>query len=263
MISPISIDLSGLIEEFQLKEAQSEALATALLNQITDNIFYNWSELAKKGLNSTRKQYLQGLNIQNISPTKKSIQLTGEFPNAIESGMSAFDMKNGFLASPKAKNGKLGKYITIPFRFAVSGSIGESEVFAAVMPKKISDIAKTLTPTTSTVGNVTRGDRIKFDQIPQQYQTPNSRASIVNEKGVTTYPQYTHKGSIYEGITKNQKTYENATQNSYVSFRRVSQKSDPMAFIHKGIEAKDFANKAFDKTDIGHIVDSTINEFLK
>ena len=265
MIGPIQIDLSDLQQEFALKETQVEELGITLVNAITDRIFNNWRVSAMNGLHSTRKAYINALNIGEITPTKKYIQLTGAWPNMIESGFNAYDMKPGMLASPKAKVTKKGtKFITIPFRWGTPGAIGESEVFANVMPREIYDLAKRLSPTKTNINKIRtqRGGSLSANVLPAQYQIPKSRAAFSDLNTRTTYPQYTHKGSIYEGIIRNEKTYENATQSTYVSFRRVSEKSDPMSWIHKAQAAKNFAEQAMKKTDVPMITDRTIDAFL-
>jgi hypothetical protein len=264
MIGPIHIDLSELQQEFALKETQVEELGVTLVNAITDRIFNNWRVSAMNGLNSTRKSYIQALNIGEISSTKKYIQLTGVWPNMIENGFGAFDMKPGMLGSSKAKVTKKGtRFITIPFRWASSGSIGESEVFANVMPVEINTLVRRLRPTTTNISSRTNsGGGLQLKQLPKDYQIPKSRGAFSDLKSRTTYPQYTHKGSIYEGIIRNETTYERATQSSYVSFRRVSEKSDPMSWIHKAQAAKNFAEQGLKKTDVASITDRTIDEFL-
>lgn len=264
---PISIDLSELQAEFNLKITQVDELGSTLVNTITDRLFHNWKSLAMNGLHSTRKVYCDALQKGELSPTRHFIQLTGTLPNQIEEGYSAFDMKPGMLNSPKAKVTSKGvKFITIPFRWATAGSIGESEVFSNVMPREIDDIVTSMRPTITAINSnrvISRGESLGFGQIPAQYQIPKTRAAFSDVKSRTTYPEYTHQGPISEGITRNQKTYENATQSNYVTFRRVSEKSSPMSWIHKGVAAKNFAQQAIQETDVDNIVDRTIDAFLQ
>lgn len=264
-VGPIQIDLSELAAEFNLKQTQIEELGTVLVNTITDRLFHNWQQAAMSGLNSTRKAYINSLNIGVISPTKRYIQLTGEWPNMLENGFGAFDMKTGMLSSPKAKMGKNGvKYMSIPFRHGTPGSIGESEVFSGVMPREIYEVVKRLQPSTTTLNrSVQRPKGLRIGQIPPDFRIPKSRAAFSDVKTQTTYPEYVHQGSIYEGMVRKQTTYEGATQGSYMTFRRVSENSDPMAFIHRGVSAKNFAEKSLQKTDVNTITDRTIDTFLQ
>ena len=264
--TPISIDLSELQAEFNLKQTQVTELGMMLVNQITDRIFYNWQNAAMNGLNSSRKQYINSLNIGQVSPTRKYIQLTGSWANMLEEGFGAYDMKPGMLASPKAKVTKKGvKYIVIPFRWGTPGSIGESEVFANVMPRDIYAVARQLRPTITNAQGVKtqKGGSLKMNQIPADYRVPQTRPAFSDIKTQTTYPEYVHQGPISEGMQRNQKTYESATQGSYVTFRRVSDNSNPNSWIHRGVAAKNFADAAVRNTDVGMITDRTIDAYLQ
>ena len=265
MLAPIKIDLSDLQEEFTLKQSQVEELGIMVLNNLVDRIFHNWQQEAMNGLHSTRKLYLQNLHIGQIDQFHKFIMLTGDFQNKIEEGFSAFDMKPGFLNSGKAKQGKNGRiYLTIPFRWATPDAIGESEIFANIMPQEIyATVRKLNSAQTQPFQNkVSSGKGLPNAQLPKELAIPQARLAFTDLRTQTTYPEYTHKGSIYEGIVRNEKTYENSTQGSYVSFRRVSEASDMYSWIHKGLEGKHFADKAIDKTDVNTIADRTIDAFL-
>lgn len=266
MIEPINIDITDLVKEFNLSSTQAEELSILLVNQITDRIFYNWQSQAKNNLHSTRNEYIRNLNIQHISATRKAIILTGKIPNMIEEGASAYDMKPGFLGSSKAKTDKNGrKYLIIPFRHATPNAIGESQIFANVMPQDVYKVVKTLAPTKTDLNNgiIERGGRLDIQDIPQQYQAPRVRPAFSDINKTTTFPSYTHKSSIYEGMIRNEKTYENATQSSYVTFRRVSENSDIMSWIHKGFQAQHFAKKAVNQTDVVKLSDRTIDSYLQ
>jgi len=267
MIGPIKIDLSELAEEFALTETQITDLSSLVIHEITKRIYHNWLMEAINGLKSTRKQYVQNLNVGYISPHRSYIQLTGEFPNMLERGFGPYDMKPILLKSRKVKYTKKGtKYITVPFRWATTGAIGESEVFANIMPKSVYTIAKNLKAqrTHFQKGIIQRGRGLRTNQLPEKLRIPKTRAKIIDPKtGDVLFGTYTHKAPIYSGIIRQQKTYENATQNSYVSFRRVSENSDPLSWIHKGVAAKQFAEKALQKTDIGNIVNRTVDIFLQ
>jgi hypothetical protein len=261
----ISIDLTGLRDEFNLLQSQVDGLGNVIVTAITDRLFYNWQTEAMNGLKSTRKQYLDGLNIGEVSSTHKYIQLTEMLPNMLESGFGAFDIKPGELKSPNAKTTKKGiKFITIPFRWGTSGSIGESDVFANVMPKEINDIVKDFKGTTTSIsGTKSTGENLGFNQIPKQYQIPKTRAAFSDIQSKTTYPEYTHKGPLTEGMVRNEKTYESTTKGSYTTFRRISENSDINSWIHQGVSAKNFADKAINNTSVDVITDQLIYSFLQ
>lgn len=265
IIPPISIDLSDLAKEFSLKEAQADELGAMVVGAITDRIYYNWYSSAARGLHSSRKAYLSNLQIGQITPLKKFIQLTGKLPNMIEDGVGAYDMKQGMLNSPKAKVGKKGKrYITIPFRHATSDALGEDAAFSNVMPPEIYAIARTLRPMRTIVGNtIKRPESLSFDSIPKRFQIPNTRPAVSNLDTKKSYSAYQHKSPIYEGMIREEKTYEQATQGQYVTFRRISENSDANSWINRGIMAHNFAKKALQITDVGNITDRTVDTYLQ
>lgn len=264
-LTPISIDLTELQKEFSLLQSQVDSLGGVLVGAITDRIFNNWRVAAMHGLKYTRKSYIDGLNIGIVNPTHKYIVLIGALPNMIEEGAGAFDMKEKMLLSPKVKVTANGtRFITIPFRWATAGSIGESEVFSNVMPKEINEIVRNLLPAkTSISGEKTTGEGLKFGNIPKQYQIPKTRAAFSDIKTMTTYPEYTHKNPLTEGMVRAEKTYEKTTSGSYVTFRRISENSSPMSWIHRGITAKNFAKQAIENTDVDNITDRSIDLFLE
>jgi len=263
---PISVDLSELQAEFNLMQLQVEELGSIIVDAVTDRIFHNWQTAAMNGLHKTRKAYINALNIGIVSSTHKYIQLTGELPNMIEEGVGAFDMKAGMLNSQSAKIGKNGvRFITIPFRWATPSAIGESEVMASKMPVEIYNLVRRLRPTVTALNtnkNIQSGGSLGFSKIPSQYRIPLSRPGFSDIKTRTTYPEYTHQGPIFEGMIRNQKQYENATQGSYFTFRRISENSDPMSWIHKGIAAKNFAEHAIKETNVSTITDRTVDTYL-
>lgn len=267
MIPPINIDLSDVAQEFALKAEQVDELGAVMVNTITDRIFYNWMSAAKQGLHSSRKAYINALQIGSNGPHQKYIMLLGEFPNMIEQGAGAFDMKLAFSKSAKKtmkKNG--GWFLTIPFRHATPGALGESEIFANVMPKEIYQMVKTLAPFRSQIGIGRTGDKVPENlgasMIPKPFNVPLTRPAVTNYKTRSTYEAYTHKSSIYEGMVRNETTYENATQSTYVTFRRVSDKSDLNSWVHKGIMAHNFAQKGLAKTDIANIANRVTDDYL-
>lgn len=254
----IEVNLSDTFDEFLMSKEQAEAMTEKALSDIADAFVFNWKAAAKQALGSTRSQYIKGIQQVDRGRLEKAVILVGILPNMLEFGASPFDMKAGFEKSLKRKiktNG--GWYLTIPFRIGAAGSLGENEAFSGVMPDEISKIAKGLTASgTDASGAKKSGNSIKLSDIPQSLQATKTRPAVGG------FEAYEHKNNIYEGITRSEKTYEGATQNSYTSFRRVSDKSSAMAWINSGIKAYDLANRALLTTDIDTIADNSVDEFL-
>ena len=180
----------------------------------------------------------------------------------LEEGASPFDMKAGMLASPKVKVGKNGKkYLTVPFRISTPSAIAESDVFSGSMPTEIYNIVKSKPLVVATSGGGSRSVGISLKEIPQQFQVKKTRAAIVDTKGNELFKAYQHKSSTYQGIYKQQ---DPATkQNSYRSFRRVSENSDADAFIHPGIERYNLIQKSLGTFNTANEMSLLINKELE
>lgn len=263
-MNPITIDLSGLKGQFGIDDKTLDQLTETCVKAVTAAIYANWEALAKKKLKSTREEYIQNIIHVDKGRFNKQIILTGVVPNMVEQGASAFDIKEGFRKSPKVRYtipvyGKKGNmlrsggdwYLTIPFRIGVPGTLGQAG-FTGQMPQEVYDIMRK------------RGNRIalRADEIPAPYNIPQSRAAIQATPKNPYYAQYTHKSSIYEGLTKRTAQYGKTTQNTYGTFRRAGANSDPLSWIHKGISAYRLADEAVKITDVDTIVENEVTTFL-
>lgn len=154
---------------------------------------------------------------------------------------------SGLLASPKAKIGKDGKrYITVPFKVGAPGSLPEN-FNGGVLPAEVHQVVKSLS--TDPVTGKSRGT-VKED-LPVEFQMPKV-------KSLGGGRQYAHKNSIYEGVRKSVDRVGNV---GYESFRRVSENSDPLAFIHPGLEARHLAEAALAHFDLPSEVGRAIDEW--
>lgn len=267
MKSPINIefDLVDVIGEYNLTPVQVNEIASAACKAVTAEIYRNWTEAANRELKSTRQSYIRGLVIAQDGSLSNTITLVGALNNMVENGVGAFDMKAGFMKSSKIKyNKKGGWYLTIPFRMGTPGTVGDSEVFAGILPVEIYNIIKDKAATITNEQNqvTSTGESLSANEIPSQFVAPSIRQSITSNTINNTFDAYTHKSSIYEGLMRNQKTYESSTQSTYGTFRRVGSNSDINAFIHSGIQQHNLASKAIENTDIQLIVDNTVDKIL-
>ena len=238
MYFPIKIDLTNLIEEFDLNANQIESLGSQLIDTIS-NTFFNVLKIeVNNKLKSARAIYLKGLSLKKIDSLTSEITLSGWLPNALEEGANEFDMKEGFSKSDKIKISSTGGwYLTIPFKYSSPNSSSEIK---KPLPKEIYDIVKKQkTP-------------LKESQIPESYRLKEIK-ELANGK------TYQHKSSIYQGVKKSEEG------GGYISFRRASNNSDENSWIHPGFEARNFFNKALDEIDseIPVLADSIINKFIE
>lgn len=257
----LDLDIDSIIQELSLPKQVSDDIVKGCVDAVTDEVWRNWRLEASNGLNKTRQDYLNGMNVINNSDFSKTIQLSGAFNVMLEEGKPPFDMKPGFKNSKKVKYstkvGKNGKvtmhwYLTIPFRHGVPTTIGENPAFSNIQPDSIYDIMK----------QRPAGMGLKKSEIPAPYDVRKTRAAIPIPSKNVNIPPYRHKSSIYEGLTKITAGYGKTTQNYYMSFRRVSENSDPNSWIHKGIRAGNFLKKGLQQTDVETICENKVDEIL-
>lgn len=264
MSNTITIDLSDVqknLEEqgIQISDNVMNEIAESCVQAVTAAIYENWKAAARKRLHTTLPEYLNNLKVVDKGRFERQIVLSGSLPNMLESGASAFDMKEGFKKSSHVRytvpvytsNGKMIRkggdwYLTVPFAQGTPGTVSVGNE----MPQEIYDLMlrrETNRPLTKS-------------EIPSPYDVPKSRAAI--QEGNAVNPSYQHKHSIYEGLTKKTAAYENKTQNRYMSFRRVGENSDNGSWMHKGFKALNLAEEAIQKVDIETIVENEIYQFL-
>jgi len=217
---------SGVLAS-QVENAARAAISTTMM--VTKS---HWEQIAQKRLTTTRADYMLGLNADNSVEFPDSytgvLTLRGKWPNMLETGYAPYDMKTGFMGSSKKtlkKDG--GWFLTIPFRHRTPGTSG-SAAGGSSMPSDIYSQARVLRGGQKLTGTET------------------------NYPPKTSWTGYEHKSGIYENMKKVTKTYEKAKQNQYMTFRRVSDDSDPSSWWHPGfpgIKAVDvvepFAKRTF------------------
>lgn len=263
-MNPITIDLSGLKGQFGISDQQVDQLTETCVNAVTASVYANWQAIAKQRLHATLPEYVQNIIKVDKGRFEKAIVLTGILPNMIEQGASPFDIKEGFKKSSKvkytiAKYSKKGKqiatggawYLTIPFRIGVPGTLGQAG-FSGQMPDEVYQVMRKK-----------GGGVLSVHEIPSPYDIPKSRAAIAAGPNNPYYAQYTHKNSIYEGMTKRTAQYAKTSQNTYGTFRRAGANSDPLSWIHKGFSPYNIAGAAVQHTDVDTIVENEVTTFLE
>lgn len=264
MLIPIVIDTSDLQSEFNISKKDIELLIDTTIKGVTLEYYRLWDQQASKGLKSTRQRYRDSLIYVDEGLMKGAVILRDQDPLVmmLEEGASEFDQKLGFAKSEKKKTKKdgLGWYLTIPMRFATPGAIAESEIFSGVLPQEIYEKVKSAETNIPISGGL-RSEGLKLKDIPANFQDKSVRKPIPESKILQARKEYISKSSKFEGIVKVKDTTTGNTR-GYMSFRRVSDKSDPASWIHKGFEQKHFAEKALEELDIQNVVDSQIDSFL-
>lgn len=232
----IQIDVAPLLDDFSFTQEQVNNLMDYTVKELTSKFAAEWENEANNSLKSSRQQYINSIVVVDEGFAKGAVMLVGELPNMVESGVDNFDMKEGMLNGPNAKESKDGTtYNTIPYQHGTPGSLPEN-FSGGVMPKEVHAIAKSHAPK----------QPVKKDELPKKFQAKQKKNVVMPKSKAVV--RYQHKNSIYEGISKQKDA--RTGQNTYISFRRVSENSDPASWIHPGIEAHDIASKALNNFDI-------------
>lgn len=210
----ITVDVN--LDKFNLKPSDlvAPAVADAARSALQTTLAVvkdRWQSEAQQKLHSTLPLYLMGLDFNSViyplngDSFSGAVELHGKLPNMLEKGFSAFDMKTGFKNSPRATHTQSGGwYLTIPIRHSTPGAF----MYGKPMPKDIYTQAKKL---------------------------KNGKSLAVPGAGAKSWTGYQHKSSIYDGLTRIVKSYSGGTkQSQYLTFRRVSDKSDPQSWMHPG-----------------------------
>jgi len=216
------------------------SMMTSVMNMAAQEVRHEWAKLARSTLHSTAATYIKAIG-EPVWEKKDTVSISldinsdaGKFASMLENGCGPFDMKPGFLKSPKASKG----YLTIPLSLKSTGSTGDSP---PVMPSTIYKDAM----------------RLKMGQsmtLSKNYEGYGLRTRLSAD--IKRWGHYTWKTSPFQGITKVPRwpnliplglPRESAA--SYMTFRRVSRKSDPNSWIHPGFQAKNLMEKASAKLD--------------
>lgn len=252
---PLHIDLSEIIDEFSLTEEQYQELGGEIINRIVTEYTMRWENLVNRGLKKTRKLYKNAMYVDRVNTTEVVFGLSAGdngLAIALEEGKEPFDLKEGFKHSSKVKKTlEGGWYLTIPFRYATLGAVAESMIFQERLPKDIYNLAKN-----------NGGKALKKSQLPSQYAQLGQRKELITSNGII--PAYTHKSPKYQGLVRlDVSSTKDEKRGGYFTFRRVSNKSDVLSWIHPGFEAKKFMDKALSEAQIDLVAEVALNNFLK
>jgi hypothetical protein len=188
------------------------------------------------------------LDMPEAGEFTRKIIATAPIAEKTEKGYTAWDMKPMLLNGPKARISKKGTVFNIiPFRHGTSDKSGENAQFRP-MPKDIYAAAKNLAVSLTTKQSMAGAGQhhiLKYGgkltgtnwdgKYPNQVKVIGLRepVGIVVGRG-----GYQHKSSIYEGMLKIQANYGAKSQNKYLTFRVVSEKSHPLSWWHPGRPAQ-------------------------
>lgn len=249
----IEVDLSSF---FPPAMGDYTTIISAILPDVVESTRTRIVAMAQAELGLSAEDYVQGVQepvyyypsgkLPTGQVTVASITLVGQIPNMIENGWAGGDMKPALLAGPNARDtADGGRVNVVPFRHATPTSKGRAapkmgsayadtkgEEYAARLGMTIHNVAKSLAATTTTPEGATQwGGRLREGVGGVGLLRPH------------------HKTDIYAGMVRETKVYKKAKQSSYTSFRAVSTKSDPVAWIHPGIPPHHFFDRGAKEID--------------
>ena len=76
MVVPINIDLSDLVEEFDLSQDQSTFLGSSIIDAVITEYQLRWENLINRELRTTRNEYKRGVFIERESPLSQRIPIS-------------------------------------------------------------------------------------------------------------------------------------------------------------------------------------------
>lgn len=164
--------------------------------------------------------------------TSQSVVAIKKIAEDLENGKHPWDMKPMLLGGPKARVGKNGRYNIIPMRHGTSAKYSPNSNFTP-MPTDIYKQARQVKASVRNGNKMSWGGRLTGTE--QKYAPGHNPTT-----------NYAHKNGKYEGMVRIEKQYAKATQNKYMTFRIVSDKSDPMSWWHPGYEAHHIAQGVSD-----------------
>ncbi len=217
-----------LIKEIDFSEVMKDVTSDKMLgmseyvvDKLTDYVLDQWRAKAQNNLKSSKNEYVRSLSREASPPGTGLVTLRNWLPYSIEQGAPPFDMKEGFRNSEWKKTTKKGTwFLDIPRRFATPGAVGEAASFSGRLPKDVYRKIK---------GAV---------YLSPKYHGEKTIRKEISVGGKVLYPQYISRSSRFAGL---QPRGSKEGRVHYMTFRRVSEKSDPLSWIHPGFTPHRFA----------------------
>lgn len=218
------IDLETIIEEEEkiFKKAMRDVAW-----QVHDDII----QIASASLVTSRLDYIKSMDFQDLG--NLFIISIGEPGLHFEDGFESFDQKQGLLNGPRSKVSASGhRYNIVPFSHKGATS-KESERRGKAYVSELKNTIK----------------KMKQLDPPKEIR---DRSGRVIGRIVAKAPKDIE--GVTSGMVKIEKDYSKKKQSSYLTFRGVSENSDPSDWIHpgyKGLKAFEAVEKTIeDKIDV-------------
>lgn len=241
--------------------ARLDAVVPTVLNTLASFTRDRLVAAAQKNLKgNAQREYIRGLTEPESVEVKEDIavvRLVGDFPSALEQGSSSFDIKAAMLkgATKRTSDGK--PYVDVPFRHGVN----EDAENLSGMPRSVA----------SSMGVAVKQAHAALRQAGM---TPREAALVpVRNHGRTSARTITkrtstgqtivarHKRGIFDDMLRIPKQYGKAIQATYLTIRRISEKSDPSSWIHPGFKPVKLFDNVID--EVKKLAPKIVSDVLK
>jgi hypothetical protein len=246
----IDVDIDDTIPDV-LRAAFSPEAMDRLLDDLAAAARAKWISLARQQLTTAKEDYIAGIQDVVSDGGERSITLTGWLPNAVETGIAAFDLRLTLLSEGKGKTAAGGgRYRAIPFRHGGPGSAGlaGAPMGSQYGPQGASSRALGGLMSGQAAASLGRTVAQEAKRLrPSKQRRPGDRTRWGGRliPGLAPKLAAHHSTDIFAGMVKVQHTYRRRAQNKYMTFRTIStNKRD--GWIHPGITGRNLASQVDD-----------------
>lgn len=179
-----------------------------------------------------------------------------DYAKSVEEGAEAYDMKKNLATAPKARQGKNGRYLIIPFRHGVVGTTR-----LAAMPKAVYAVAKVMAHSRPLGSPTTRLSATGWTVPRFEYQWQGRMGS---KKALEAHGLSKEEARRYSGMVRMGK----GGQTSYLTFRVMSENSAPGSWMRPAQKAMAPLETALEvswnkaRPDIERALDADLREAL-
>jgi len=204
-------------------------------------------------INVVTGEYIRSIQegVRFLDDLTGEVFTTSPHGRLIEEGQPARDLKPALLGSPKAKTGKKGqKYITVPFRHGTPGTVGlnpmPEHIYAQASQLGYSRKNGLLKQTAKKVASVFKGKAAKKKTYKYTWGGRLGQSDEGRRSHIGDHPGagYTWKTGLYSGMVRMGKP----KHTEYLTFRRVSERSDPRSWQHPGVEPRPIREAVVENT---------------
>lgn len=242
------INITGMAES--IPASAIPKLDSGTVNSILGNVAASarnrWLRLGGADESSFSGDYVRGILPTKVkSETEHVITLVGEVPHLLEDGAPRLDMRTTLLGPNvpvvpigergKHRNKKGGYFRAIPIRHKTPTAKSPQTMGAAYSGHKAVSDSKALGRSVYRAAKALEGS--KTDPYGK---TKWGGRLKTKGMGVPLLRKH-HKSNIYEGMVRQEKTYEKATQSQYVTFRTISTSVQDGSWWRKAITPRRYA----------------------